>query len=183
MNAMNSINAPITYTSLFENQFFSLTVFGFRRPTSRIPLHDHPGMYGFVKCVYGSLSVKSFDLISTYHEIPSEIYEKVPKSDHHNIVPSIFIGEDIVLGDNHQIATFAPNERNLHVIRPLTDEAVMVDIIAPPYTSQTCSYFYEFINDIYDSKLGRNITWLLKTLNSHEYYCETIEYQGPAITV
>lgn len=77
--------APVSYTSIFQNDVFSLTVFGFRHKSSMIPLHDHPGMHGFIKCVQGSLSVESYNLLNQDVKIPNEILRKVFPSKHRNI--------------------------------------------------------------------------------------------------
>ncbi|KAL9980923.1 hypothetical protein ACROYT_G009565 [Oculina patagonica] len=51
--------APATHVSIFECPFFSLGVFILRKGCS-IPLHDHPGMFGLCKVVYGKISVESY---------------------------------------------------------------------------------------------------------------------------
>ncbi|OTF71684.1 hypothetical protein BLA29_003157 [Euroglyphus maynei] len=175
-------SAPITYTSIFQNQFFSLTVFGFRKQSSRIPLHDHPCMHGFIKCVYGSISIKSYTIIDNF-SAPNEILNKVSESDHHCLVPSIYVGEEIITSDDYHVGTLTPIDRNIHEIRPITNSAIMADIISPPYTELTNSYFYFFIDTVYDERLDRNITWLLRTMDSRDYYCDTLIYRGPNILV
>uniref|UniRef100_A0A8C4QRL0 2-aminoethanethiol dioxygenase n=1 Tax=Eptatretus burgeri TaxID=7764 RepID=A0A8C4QRL0_EPTBU len=47
---------PVTYMNIYDDEDFSLGVF-LLKPNSTIPLHDHPGMYGFMKVLYGRLSV------------------------------------------------------------------------------------------------------------------------------
>nr|XP_027204024.1 2-aminoethanethiol dioxygenase-like [Dermatophagoides pteronyssinus] len=175
--------APITYTSIFQNEYFSLTIFGFRKPTSRIPLHDHPGMHGFIKCIYGSISIKSYTILDNV-PVPNEILNKIPElSNPLCLVPSIYVGEDIIsINDNYnQIGTLTPMDRNIHEIRPVTNQAIMADIISPPYTKFTNSYFYYYLDTIYDQHLDKNITWLLRTLDSRDYYCDTLNYRGPNI--
>lgn len=72
-------------------------------------------------------------------------------------------------------------DRNIHEIRPVTNQAIMADIISPPYTKLTNSYFYYYLDTIYDQHLDKNITWLLRTLDSRDYYCDTLNYRGPNI--
>ncbi|KAH7641467.1 hypothetical protein HUG17_4511 [Dermatophagoides farinae] len=176
----SSSSAPITYTSIFQNQFFSLTIFGFRKQTSLIPLHDHPGMHGFIKCVYGSISIKSYTILDNLCA-PNEILNKVSELDHHCLVPVIYVGEDIITSDDYNVGTLTPFDSNIHEIRPITNSAIMADIISPPYTEYTHSYFYLFIDTVFDDRLNKNITWLLRTLDSRDYYCDTLIYRGPNI--
>lgn len=88
LNELNFNNpeqsAAITFTSLFQNEFFSLTVFGFRHKASVIPLHDHPGMHGFIKCVNGCISIKSYTVLDDL-EPPVEILNKVSRYDYHSL--------------------------------------------------------------------------------------------------
>lgn len=48
--------------------FYESTIFGFRDPEARIPLHDHPGMFGFVKALSGRFNVSSFTWLNPHEE-------------------------------------------------------------------------------------------------------------------
>ncbi|XP_044516257.1 2-aminoethanethiol dioxygenase [Gracilinanus agilis] len=51
---------PVTYMHICETAEFSLGVFLLKSGTS-IPLHDHPGMYGVLKVLYGTLRISCLD--------------------------------------------------------------------------------------------------------------------------
>lgn len=83
-------SAPCSYVSVFENEIFSLTVFCLRRRGSHIPIHDHPGMFGFLKCIYGAVTILSFTIIKDEKiTIPQEIKNKVDTRSIHSIGDSL----------------------------------------------------------------------------------------------
>ena len=55
--------APCSFVNVFVDENLSLQLFGLRDRLSRIPPHDHPSMHGFIKCVHGSVKIKSFNLL------------------------------------------------------------------------------------------------------------------------
>lgn len=51
--------APVTYIEVFENHNVSIGVFVLR-DGAKIPLHDHPYMYGVLKVIYGKVKIQSY---------------------------------------------------------------------------------------------------------------------------
>ena len=51
----------ITYIHVFENSEFSVGIFVLGRG-KKIPLHNHPRMRGFLKCVHGRLALQSYSI-------------------------------------------------------------------------------------------------------------------------
>lgn len=51
--------APVTYIEVFEDQNVSIGVFVLR-DGAKIPLHDHPDMYGVLKVIYGKVQIQSY---------------------------------------------------------------------------------------------------------------------------
>ncbi|OON20648.1 hypothetical protein X801_03468 [Opisthorchis viverrini] len=47
ISSANVYAAPVAYVHIMENEIFSMGIF-ILRPGSRIPLHDHPGMFGIL---------------------------------------------------------------------------------------------------------------------------------------
>jgi len=51
--------APVTYIEVFEDKHVSIGVFVLR-DGAKIPLHDHPYMYGVLKVIYGKVRIQSY---------------------------------------------------------------------------------------------------------------------------
>lgn len=51
--------APVTYIEVYEDKNVSIGVFVLR-DGAKIPLHDHPYMYGVLKVIYGKVKVQSY---------------------------------------------------------------------------------------------------------------------------
>jgi len=51
--------APVTYIEVFEDENVSIGVFVLR-DGAKIPLHDHPYMYGVLKVIYGKVKIQSY---------------------------------------------------------------------------------------------------------------------------
>lgn len=60
--------APCFCTPLANTPTANLDIFGFRRRGERIPLHDHPQMYGFMRAIRGRVRVESFSWLEAETE-------------------------------------------------------------------------------------------------------------------
>lgn len=56
---IHSRQAPVTYIAVFEDKNVSIGVFVLR-DGAKIPLHDHPYMYGVLKVIYGKVKLQSY---------------------------------------------------------------------------------------------------------------------------
>ncbi|KAH8874962.1 2-aminoethanethiol dioxygenase [Schistosoma japonicum] len=144
--------APVAYVHIMENEVFSMGIF-ILRPGSRIPLHDHPGMYGILKVLTGSVRCRSFTRLKNVKST----------TDLGNYEPSLscFGGskwqltdliivqphQDTVLSPDHSPCLLFPIEGNLHEITPVDGPAVFLDILAPPYDhdlgTRECRFYKE----------------------------------------
>lgn len=52
--------APCKFMKIYQNHHFQISVFILPRNGAKIPLHDHPNMYGIIKVIYGKINVKTF---------------------------------------------------------------------------------------------------------------------------
>lgn len=99
------------------------------KPRARLPLHDHPKMYGIVKLLHGSLTVQSYSSVRCLgtpmgHSIPQMLVRKSPET----IVTQQ--SDPLVLSKNHG---------DIHEIWNHTEKmAVFLDILAPPYDFRKC---------------------------------------------
>ncbi|CAH8494428.1 unnamed protein product [Schistosoma turkestanicum] len=162
-DSTNISSAPVAYVHIMENEVFSMGIF-ILKPGSRIPLHDHPGMYGILKVLTGSVRCRSFTRLKNVQSIIDL------KNFHHNqtsssllLLSSVFDDskwqltdliiarphQDTVLSTDHQPCLLFPIEGNLHEITPVDGPAVFLDILAPPYDhdlgTRECRFYKEII--------------------------------------
>ena len=69
-------HAPVTYIGIYEDRDISVGIFIIRRGC-RIPLHNHPGMYGILKVVHGCVDVSSYTKVS-----PDQVYSGRLNTEH-----------------------------------------------------------------------------------------------------
>ncbi|OAF66690.1 2-aminoethanethiol dioxygenase [Intoshia linei] len=53
---------PVTYCDVYTTSFSSITIF-IVHGKSKIPLHNHPNMYGYLKVLDGGISLKSYSIV------------------------------------------------------------------------------------------------------------------------
>ena len=175
--------APTSFISVEENDNFTIGIFIVRN-SSRIPLHDHPEMYGMVKVLMGSVAIKSFTplpLEGHQYVIPKEILSKIGTSQTPLLVPAKYDGTRVVTSDTNEVAILDPSTNNLHEIEALNGTAAFVDILAPPYNqmNRDCRY-YAMLGTVHDKHHKMDISWLIETDNPAEFWTDSLPYQGPS---
>ncbi|XP_022189600.1 2-aminoethanethiol dioxygenase-like [Nilaparvata lugens] len=55
--------APVTYIEVFENPDITIGIF-ILKSGARLPLHDHPLMYGILKVIHGKVRIHSYSPLS-----------------------------------------------------------------------------------------------------------------------
>uniref|UniRef100_A0A8C6TL42 2-aminoethanethiol (cysteamine) dioxygenase a n=1 Tax=Neogobius melanostomus TaxID=47308 RepID=A0A8C6TL42_9GOBI len=165
-------NPPVTYMHICETPVFSMGVFLLRSGAS-IPLHDHPGMNGMLKVLYGKVSVRCFDKLDS-EDVPSLcrsmlrcVSEYSPSS-----TPCLL----------------TPQRDNLHQIQALGGPAAFLDILAPPYdpdNNRDCHYYRVLQPSATSSEAPERPeeTWLLEIPQPEEFWCGGQVYSGPPVTV
>lgn len=134
-----SSQLPVTFVDIFENSLMTMMVI-IMKPGSRIPLHDHPNMYGMIKVLAGQIRVQSYTLLDEPGKI---IDDHNPK----NTVMSALRMPESMLSKISSPVTLSPEIRNVHEIEcicgePGTDYAAFLDILSPPYPDEeSCHYF------------------------------------------
>lgn len=53
------VKAPVTYIEVYEDSNVSIGIFVLR-DGAKIPLHDHPYMYGVLKVIHGKVRIQSY---------------------------------------------------------------------------------------------------------------------------
>lgn len=155
--------APCAYIRLFENQFFNLSIFSIR-PGSRLPLHNHPGMNGFLKVLFGKIMIKNFDpLPLDVDQPPKSILNLIPYHLKANpIIPALQLEDNVISCDDQRIALVEPDKGrfylkmncscisvinsssvlstgNIHEITVASDcktGSAFLDLITPPYSNE-----------------------------------------------
>ncbi|KII62984.1 2-aminoethanethiol dioxygenase [Thelohanellus kitauei] len=130
----------LDYLNIEENLNLSCGLFVVPEYGS-LSLHSHPGMWGFVKVIVGSLRVVAYDPIQKDYENLSRFDAQVVK-------------HDIVSEKSPNILHLTPTHSNLHSIHSVDGPCVFLDLLAPPYSAnRVCSYFINTTVDFSVSKL------------------------------
>ncbi|XP_053366787.1 2-aminoethanethiol (cysteamine) dioxygenase a [Clarias gariepinus] len=188
--------APVTYMHICETRAFSMGVFSLRSGVS-IPLHDHPGMNGMLKVLYGKVRVQCFDkLEGTPDPDPDPDLELELGSV--SGAGSETVQKDAVCraalrssGEFTQQSApcvLSPRRDNLHQIDALDGPAAFLDILAPPYDpddGRDCHYYrlLRTVRKNEDDKQGEETAWLLEIPQPEEFWCGGEPYPGPKVTV
>lgn len=153
ISSSNIYAAPVAYVHIMENEIFSMGIF-ILRPGSRIPLHDHPGMFGILRVIYGSLRCRSFTRLHNIKSSDSR-FNKVAFSkfsDSRWQFSDIIVARphlDLVMTPESQAHLLAPVEGNLHEISAVDGPAVFLDILSPPYDhdlgTRECRFYKEVV--------------------------------------
>jgi len=123
---------PITFVDVDANQHLYCGVIILPQGT-RIPLHDHPNMYGIIKPLEGEIRLKSFSLLESETEGPVKAIE----------------APELLLNNLSKAQLLTPSQRNVHGIEYVNGEkggrfAAFLDLLFPPYNehlARPCHYF------------------------------------------
>ena len=171
----NGNAAPVTFMNVHRSRYFTMTVFVIKAGGS-LPLHDHPRMHGLLKVITGSIEITSYTEVDPQPLPPGhELSRTLPL---HNT--TVKKNQDVVLTDSDNCCFLSPSEGNFHEIKPLTDVAAFLDILAPPYNNaeRDCSYYKELP---VQSPTHKDIRWLAEISNPKSYWCDVISYKGPSL--
>ncbi|XP_010855739.1 PREDICTED: 2-aminoethanethiol dioxygenase [Bison bison bison] len=171
---------PVTYMHICETDGFSLGVFLLKSGTS-IPLHDHPGMHGILKVLYGTVRISCMDKL----EVGSGQRPRAPPPEQQFEPPLQPPDPDAASGP----CFLTPHRDNLHQIDAVDGPAAFLDILAPPYDpddGRDCHY-YRVLEPVRAKEasgsacdLPREV-WLLETPQADDFWCEGEPYPGPKV--
>ncbi|XP_045188949.1 2-aminoethanethiol dioxygenase-like [Mercenaria mercenaria] len=178
--------APVTYIRILEHKLMTIAVFVLKQG-KRLPLHDHPGMFGLLKVVHGSVAIKTYTpLDPNQYPVPASLSERLANRYGRNIpvYPSRYEGNK-VFSETDECCVISPNSKNIHEIHSESGTAAFLDILSPPYNHKSaedyrpCSYYKEIDVDSQDS----NIRYLVKITDPPDYWCNEAKYCGPELPV
>ncbi|XP_016406525.1 2-aminoethanethiol (cysteamine) dioxygenase a isoform X2 [Sinocyclocheilus rhinocerous] len=149
---------PVTYMHICETDVFSMGVFLLKSGAS-IPLHDHPGMNGMLKVLYG----KGDDVRKAVLRTSGQF------------------------SDQSGPCVLTPLKDNLHEIDAEEGPAAFLDILAPPYdpdNGRDCHYYRVLQTAGKKSEQsGEDEAWLLEIPQPDDFWCGGEPYPGPEVSV
>eukprot|EP00434_Breviolum_minutum_P012836 symbB.v1.2.011315.t1/scaffold755.1/size165019/13 len=170
----------VAYQEIYGGGDMTVCIFLMRKG-ARIPAHDHPGMHVFGRLLFGSMRVKSWDLIDEdpgeLKDAPLEAYyygAQVlgPHPCTYGLGPEEMMLEVLKRHVLRATLLLFLQEGNIHEIEAVEDCAFF-DILTPPYNprgGRDCTYF-----DV--NLLGTSTT--LTPRCRPDFGMETQEYVGP----
>lgn len=184
--------APAIFMDIYNTPIFTLSLFAVREG-QKLPLHDHPGMYGLIRVIHGTFQVKSYTRLDpqTTSSPPDEMKSRVSsffsrfrRYKNNGPLPAILSDERTVSASDQDVCVLTPDDRNIHELTSLASLSAFVDILAPPYEDgvRDC-HFYTILGVSFDQKLGREVTWLVETEAPLSYWSKEIPYTGPSISL
>ncbi|XP_058508263.1 2-aminoethanethiol (cysteamine) dioxygenase b [Solea solea] len=163
---------PVTYMHISESEHFSMGVFLLKSGAS-IPLHDHPGMHGVLKVLYGKVRISCFDRL-----------EPLPAAQVGALRRSVLrsTGE---LTEESGPCLLSPDRDNLHQIDAVDGPSAFMDILAPPYDpddGRDCHYYRVMMDS--EAELARKEpqeVWLMEVSQPPHFWCGAEPYPGPEV--
>jgi cysteamine dioxygenase len=176
--------APVSYVKLYEDGVMSVGIFVMRKG-ARLPLHDHPGMYGLCKPIYGEMRVNSFSRVAmSEKDIQRKKSTLSPYQE--NILP-VHRKDSCVLSEEDECCVLTPESGNFHEISAVGELAAFLDILAPPYDyetmTRTCQYYALLKENEISSEISKDssIEWLCEIDEPRDFWCDTSVYRGPPL--
>lgn len=177
---------PVIYISVYEDSYVTIGIF-IVNAGEKLPLHDHPHMYGILKVIAGNVKIQSYTLIpKTTDSVNSSVGGRrlfSQTTSRSQALCAIKLPE-VIVSDSNGACFLTPTERNLHEIYSVGGTAAFLDILSPPYDTsdfgeRSCHYFKEQN----DGTSGRvtNETRLIRIPSPPEYWNDVAVYEGPAI--
>ncbi|XP_078422008.1 2-aminoethanethiol dioxygenase-like [Cetorhinus maximus] len=186
---------PVTYMHICETEYFSMGVFLLQRGAC-IPLHDHPGMYGLLKVLYGNVAIKCFDKEEGEAEpvagaAPGVQFNPPLLQCQQAALRRSLRGSTEVLDQASRPCLLTPLHSNMHQIDALDGPAAFLDILAPPYDPEAgrdCHYF-KLLQTVSENPgkasppppPEQEAVWLLEVPQPADFWCGGEPYPGPKV--
>ncbi|KAM9837990.1 2-aminoethanethiol (cysteamine) dioxygenase a [Aulostomus maculatus] len=191
---------PVTYMHICETEVFSMGVFVLRSGAS-IPLHDHPGMNGMLKVLFGKVNISCFDKLEGGLTVSTALphFEPPLTSFQTASLRCSMLRSVAEYSEDSGPCLLTPARDNLHQIDALEGPAAFLDILAPPYNpddGRDCHY-YKVLQTVVDGQAGemgkqeqqgeekekQEVTWLLEIPQPEDFWCGGEPYPGPVVSV
>ncbi|XP_038816836.1 2-aminoethanethiol dioxygenase-like [Salvelinus namaycush] len=182
-------NPPVTYMHICETDEFSMGVFLLKSGAS-IPLHDHPGMYGMLKVMYGKVRITCFDRLDKSSSVASDTQFNPPLLPfQRGALRRSILGSVGEFTEESGPCILTPDRNNLHQIDAVDGPTAFLDILAPPYDpddGRDCHYYkvLQSAPDSEDKKAdGQKEVWLMEVSQPSEFWCGGEPYPGPEVKI
>ncbi|XP_064459398.1 2-aminoethanethiol dioxygenase-like [Ornithodoros turicata] len=164
--------APVTYISLFENVTFTMGIFIVKQG-ARLPLHDHPEMFGILKVIYGSGNITSYNVKQRKTQSRS-ILSIRPNSDRDVLLVEKHVHDNV--NASSDACCLTPTNGNIHEIVTVDQPVAFLDVLAPPYDmkARICHY-YKVLQESQENVVLQEIP------PPPEYWCDSEDYKGPLL--
>lgn len=172
-------SAPVTYMHICETDAFSMGVF-LLTPGASIPLHDHPGMNGMLKVLYGKVNIRCYDKLDKAAGAEAE-HERQGDA-----VSRAALRSSGQFSPQSGPCVLSPAKDNLHEIDAVDGPAAFLDILAPPYDpddGRDCHYYKVLQTAGREEQSGGDEVWLLEIPQPDEFWCGGEPYPGPQVSV
>ncbi|XP_034407185.1 2-aminoethanethiol (cysteamine) dioxygenase b isoform X2 [Cyclopterus lumpus] len=176
---------PVTYMHICETDQFSMGVFLLKSGAS-IPLHDHPGMHGMLKVLYGKVRISCFDRL----ERPAggtqaaAAAPALPPTQMGSLRRSLLRSIDEYTEESGP-CVLSPDQDNLHRIDAVDGPTAFMDILAPPYDpdeDRDCHYYKVLAEgNARDTEQKEKEVWLLEISQPADFWCGGEPYPGPEV--
>lgn len=158
----------VHYQHVYENEAFSIGIF-ILPPSVSIPLHDHPGMSVISRILYGSVYIKSYDLVkgavvSGTTRLARLCVDQVVTAPHTmELLPTCGNIHELVGGGDFGCA--------------------FLDIITPPYDAnggRDCTYFRVLDSPVSQNNESEKLV-ALETFDPLDFVVVSEPYHGPQL--
>ncbi|CAL7944341.1 unnamed protein product [Xylocopa violacea] len=171
-------HAPMWVIDIFENKDFAISIFILKHGFT-MPIHDHPGMYGFLKVINGVVEVNNYTL-KTNEDHTIRLNKEVMAFRH----------KPVSLHSNSPACTLTPKDKNLHEITCIEGPAAFLDILSPPYDvddsgkgPRPCTFF----KTVSSSKSCTDSSDIIEEVklvvieDPPDFYSGSLKYTGPPL--
>ncbi|XP_048208041.1 2-aminoethanethiol dioxygenase-like [Perognathus longimembris pacificus] len=179
---------PVSYMSICETPGFSLGVF-LLRAGARVPLHDHPGMHGLLRVLYGTVRISCLDKLEPGPGAPPP-----PPGAPDGAAPRPgVLRSSAEFTEASAPCVLTPSRDNLHQIQAVRGPAAFLDVLAPPYDptqGRECRYYQVLerlpLGGTEEAPEGSTrdlprAVWLLETPKAEDFWGEEEPYPGPKV--
>jgi len=170
------LNAPICHINIMDSPRFTMSIFIIRKGM-KLPLHDHPGMTGIIKVLYGTIKITSYRARGRDNALTLDEHSnlmEIPVTRH----------PDVIVDPSSDCQVLTPYVGNFHTLQSVGDDAAMFDILAPPYDEQReCNFYHEVPTvDVCgeDGATGTDV-FLQRIPQPPSFYCDQLDYMGPSL--